>query len=122
MALEPKFACARTKAEVIILNVYEPHALNVLHCDMEKATIISVLTDASNHKEIKIFPVLVRYSDCKTGVKIKILELKSLPGETAVVISDYLSDCLTENGLAGKVVGLCADDTNSNFGGAERKG
>jgi hypothetical protein len=39
-----------------------------------------------------------------------------------VIISDYLSDCKTENGLVGKVVGLCADNTNSNFGGAEKKG
>jgi hypothetical protein len=53
-------------------------------------------------------------------VKIKILQLKSLPGETSVSVNDYLSDCLTENGLVGKVVGLCADNMNSNFGGAER--
>jgi hypothetical protein len=32
-----------------------------------------------------------------------------------------LSDCLTENCLVGKVVELCAGNTNSNFGGAERK-
>jgi hypothetical protein len=72
-----------TKAETIILNVYEPHALNVLH---QKATFISVLTDASNHKEIKIFPALVRYFDYKSGVKIKMLELKSLPGETSAIV------------------------------------
>jgi hypothetical protein len=53
---------------------------------------------------------------------ILITKLKSLPGETSVVVSDYLSDCLTENGSVGKAVGLCADNTNSNFGGAERKG
>jgi hypothetical protein len=35
---------------------------------------------------------------------------------------DYLSDCTRENGLVRKVVGLCADDTNSDFGGAKRKG
>jgi hypothetical protein len=65
-----------TKAETIILNMYEPHALNVLHHDLEKATFISILTDASNHKEIKIFPVLVGYFEYKTGVKIKMLRAK----------------------------------------------
>jgi hypothetical protein len=55
-------------------------------------------------------------------VKIEILELKSLFGETSVIISDYLSDWLTENGLIRKVVGLCADNTSSNFGGVQNKG
>lgn len=83
---KPKFACARTKAEAINLNVYEPHVLNVLHCDPEKARFISLLTDASNYEQIKIFPVLVRNFDYKSGVKIKILELKSLPNEISVIV------------------------------------
>jgi hypothetical protein len=58
--------------------------------------------------------VLVRYSDYKTGVKIKIPNLKSLFRET-YINCDYFSDCLTENSLVGKVVGLCADNTNSNL-------
>jgi hypothetical protein len=121
ITLDPKFANARTKAGAIIWNVYEPRAINVLHCNMEKAACSSVLTDSSDHKEIKIFHVLVRYFGYKTQVKIKILELKSLPGEISVIVSNYLSDCLTENGLVGKFVRLCAGNTNSNFRGAERK-
>jgi hypothetical protein len=70
ITLEPIFSCAYTKVEAIILNVYELHALNVLHCDLEKATFNSLLTDPPNHKEIKIFHVLVRYFDYKSGVKI----------------------------------------------------
>jgi hypothetical protein len=61
----------------------------VLHCDLEKATFISALTVASNRKEIKILP---QHFDYESGVKIEILELKSLFGETSVIISDYLSD------------------------------
>jgi hypothetical protein len=41
----------------------------------------------------------------ETGVKIKILEPKSLPGEIYVVVGDYLTDCITESGLVGIVVG-----------------
>jgi hypothetical protein len=76
--------------------MYEPHALIMLHCDLEKAAFILVLTHTSNYKEIKVFPVLVIYFDYKSGVKIKILELKSLPAETSTILSDYLSDYLTE--------------------------
>jgi hypothetical protein len=84
--LEPKFVCAGTKALTIILNVYGPPALKVLYCDLEKATLISVLTGPSNYKQSHIFPVLLMYSDYKTGVKIKILKLKSLSGETSVIV------------------------------------
>jgi hypothetical protein len=54
-------------------------------------------------------------------VKSKILELISLSGEASVIVSDYLSDYLTENGLVGKVVLLCADNTSSSFSGAQSK-
>jgi hypothetical protein len=96
ITLDPKFVCAHTKVEAIILNVYEAHTLNVLHSDLER---LHILTDTSNHKEIKIFPVLVRCFVYKTGVNIKILELKSLPGKISDIVSDYLSDCLTANDL-----------------------
>jgi hypothetical protein len=93
----------------------------MLHCELERAAFVSVLTEASNYKEITIFCMLVLYFVYKSGVKGKVLELKSLFGKTTVNVNDYLSDCLTENCLVGKVVGLCADNTNSNFGSAERK-
>lgn len=44
----------------IILNVPEPHALNILRFDLEKAIVIS------SHKDIKISPSFVRYFDCMT--------------------------------------------------------
>jgi hypothetical protein len=55
-------------------------------------------------------------------MKIRILELKLLPGKTFVIVIDYLSDCLTESGLVGKVIRLYAYNANSNFGCDERKG
>lgn len=76
--LEPKFSCARTKAEAIVTNIFAPNILNILHCNLKQCTFVSVLTDASNHKEIKLFPVLIRYFDCKSGIKVNILELNSL--------------------------------------------
>jgi hypothetical protein len=52
--------------------MYDPPALKVLCCGLEIAILISVLTGPSNYKQIHIFPMLVMYSDYKTGVKIKI--------------------------------------------------
>ena len=122
VAFEPKFTCARTKAEAIILHVFMPYALRTLQSDLEKCSFVSILTDASNHKEVKLFPILVRYIDWDYGVRVKILEFKSLPGETSAIVSNYLTACLDENNLKEKVIGLCADNTNSNFGGADRRG
>jgi hypothetical protein len=77
----------------------------VLHCDLEKATFISVLTDASNQRD-QDSSRACQHFDYESGMKIKISELKSLRGDTSVVVSDYLSNCLTENGLVGKIAGL----------------
>ena len=49
------------------------------------------------------------------------LELNSFPGETSNIVNSFRNDCFTEKGLERKVVGLCVDNTNSNFGGVERK-
>jgi hypothetical protein len=78
ITLKPKFACAHTKAEAIILNV--------LRCDLEKAIYIYLLTDSGNRRVIKNFLMLVKYFYNGTGMKIKVFELKSLPGETSVMI------------------------------------
>jgi hypothetical protein len=76
ITLEPKFSCVQTKVVAIIVNVYEPHALNVLHCELEKATFIAVLTAATNHKEIKISSVRFRYFYYKFGMKIRNIRAK----------------------------------------------
>ena len=54
------------------------------HCpELGKANFVTVTIDASNRKEIKLVPVVVRYFVPDIGVKVKLLEFKSLPGETA---------------------------------------
>lgn len=58
-ALEPKFKCARTKAKAIIANLFAPHCLSELQSDLERYSFVSIMTEASNHKEIKIFPILI---------------------------------------------------------------
>jgi len=80
-----------------------------------------VTIDASNRKEIKLVPVVVRYFVHDIGVKVKLLEFKSLPGETAEILSNYLVSVLEQNELKEKVVGFCADNCNTNFGGVKRK-
>lgn len=119
---EPKFSCARTKVEAVVINVLAPFAESELKINLEKAKFISILLDASNHKDLKMFPTLVRYFDPEIGVQVKLLELNNLPGETSEIIFNYLQDVLNKSDISKKVVGFSADNTNTNFGGAARMG
>lgn len=119
---DPKLSCARTKSEAIIVNVLAPHVLNELKGHLEKAKFVSIYIDASNHKALKLFPILVRYFDSVEGAQVKLLEIQSIPGETSDLICGYLLDVIKANKLTDKIVGFCSDNTNTNFGGAGRRG
>lgn len=67
---EPKFSCARTKVEAVVVNVLAPYAESELKLDLDQVSFISVSLDFSNHKDLKMFPTLVRYFHPKTGVQV----------------------------------------------------
>lgn len=66
--------------------------------------------------------VLVRYFDPTEGIIVKVLEFTNLPNETSDTQIEYIENILTKHGLMNKVTALSADNTNTNFGGADRKG
>lgn len=119
---DEKFACARTKAEAIALNVLAPSAADELKADLEGAKFISVFCDASNHKDLKVFPIMIRYFSSAAGVQTKLLDVNTLPGETSVMVSQYIINALESNNIASKMVAFSADNANCNFGGAARNG
>lgn len=47
---------------------------------------------------------------------MQILELKQLPGETSNIISNFIKTTITFYNIKDKVIILCADNTNCNFG------
>lgn len=117
-----KFSCARTKCEAIVTNVLAPYATNVLKEELQNIRFISILTDASNHGNIKMFPVLIRYFNPTVGVQVKILEFSSLKGETGEIIFEMLKDTLEKNELMDKFVAFCGDNAPTNFGNVARSG
>ncbi|KAL0830853.1 hypothetical protein ABMA28_002959 [Loxostege sticticalis] len=119
---DKKFSCGKTKCEAIATNVIEPYSADVLKTELNDVPFICIYTDASNHKDIKIFPTLVRYFHPTTGINVKILDLVNLPGETAEMIYVSLMETLEKHNLKDKVIGFCADNANTNFGGVERSG
>lgn len=119
---EPKFTGARTKTEAIIINVIAPYILKTVLKSLEEANFVTVTIDCSNRNEIKLTPICVRYFTLNEGVSVKMLYFDELPGETSDILNEYLLKCITKYGIDGKVVCLCADNTNTNFGGVNRKG
>ena len=64
----------------------------------------------------------MRYFVPEQGVKVKLLEFQSVPGETSEILANYLVSVKKKNDLVQKVVGFCGDNCNTNFGGVKRKG
>ena len=67
----------------MICSVLAPLSIDELMEDLKEANFVTVSIDTSNMREIKMVPVLVRYFLPLEGVKIKLLDLGSIPGETS---------------------------------------
>ena len=102
---EPKFVLRRTKCEAVLTTYIAPMTAE-LRQELNKANFITASIDASNRKEIKIVLVEVRYFVPDVGVKVKLLELKSLGGKTAAMLSEYLVLVPEQNGLKKNLVGF----------------
>lgn len=116
------FNCARTKCEAIIKNVFAPYACKRLKDDLDMSTFVSISTDASNHGNIKMFPIVVRYFHPDEGVKIQVVNLSNTSGETSDIIVDLIKKEMSEYNITKKLVAFCGDNVNTNFGGVNRGG
>lgn len=117
---EPKLKCARTKCDAIVTNVFAPWATKLMTQDLE---YVSLSVDASNHTHTKVLHILIRY--CKifnTSIETKLLDFVELRGETAEDITSEILSVVRKYDLEDTVVAFSADNTNTNFGGINRRG
>lgn len=119
---EPDFKCSKTKAIAIVSGVFEPMIISQIESESERAHFVSISTDASNHKELKMFPILIRYFLPTEGVKVRLIELKNLTGETGEQIYEILKSCWTEWNIQNKLNAYTADNAPVNFGSVDRSG
>ena len=54
---EPKYACARTKSQVVVTNVFRKESLTLLQSYLQIINCITIYSDCSNHGNIKICPI-----------------------------------------------------------------
>ena len=79
-----KYSCAGTKNEAIINNVLAPYTVEDVLAERKEHDIryVGVATDDSNHKAIKLFPIITQYFDWDKGSpQSKLIEVKT-PNET----------------------------------------
>ena len=119
---DSKFTLAKTKLAAIVSNVIAPHINKRIDDDLNTVSFISIMTDTSNHKNIKILPIIIRYFDPDIGVINKKIATVSIPNEKSETIVKELLKAIVEKNISDKVVAFSADNTNLNFGGVERKG
>lgn len=119
---DSKFTCGATKTQAIIINVLFPYVISLIKNQLNAANFVTVMIDSSNHKDLKIVPLLVRYFLPETGVKTVIIEFTDLPGETALQLTNYIWELLRTLKIEKKKIALSADNTNTNFEGIVRRG
>ena len=93
-----KFASARTKTKSIIIGVLSPYAQKILLSELG-TQLFSVSVDVSNHNQLKLFPLVIRFFNAKVGVQVRLLNLRSMPSETSKQIIDFIHTSLQENDL-----------------------
>lgn len=89
---------------------------------LSKMTFISVLCDASNHKAIKMLPVLIRGFIPEEGIVVFKLEIAIMTNETAKTITEKVMNAIRKYNVTAKVACFVADNCNTNFGGFARGG
>nr|XP_028566005.1 uncharacterized protein LOC114586556 isoform X1 [Podarcis muralis] len=114
------FSSAKTKTEAIVNSVLAPDCLeNVLKSIEEnEVDFCGVSTGGSDHGSVKVFPIVIRYFDWKSGgLQSKIIEMQSQPNESADTISSYVKETLDSKGLLNKCIAFTGDNCNTMFGG-----
>jgi len=117
---EPKFSAARTKTEAVIIHVISPYIFKTVLEDLNVVNFITVTIDSSNRKDIKLTPIVVRYFK-ENRVHIKLLYFDEVPGETSDILVEHILTCLKKFCIEQKIICVTADNTNTNFGGKNRK-
>lgn len=85
-----EFTCSAKKLKSIINSVYAPYSEDLIKEDLKSVNYVSIYTDASNHANIKIFPIVIRYWLPLIGSKIRVIDISEEKGETSQIIFELI--------------------------------
>lgn len=119
---EKQFACSSTKAAAIVTGVFEPMIRTQIQIELKEAEFTCISTDASNHKEIKMYPVIFRYFLPLEGIRTRLADYIDMPDETGEAIFQMLKSSWENWDIKDKIIAFCADNCPTNFGSVGRGG
>lgn len=119
---ETDFKCSASKATAIVSGVFHPMIIDEIESELENARFVTISTDASNHKELKMFPIVIRYFLPTEGAKTRLIELQHLPGETGEQIFEMLEAAWSKWNIRDRMIAYSADNAPVNFGSVDRTG
>jgi hypothetical protein len=82
---------------------------------------LTVVVDTSNHKNLKLVPVLVRYFTPEKRVQTNMIEFRNLKDETADVLTTYIMNILHKYKLSDKIIASCGDSCNKFWRGCKER-
>lgn len=104
------------------MQVISPRIELDVAAELRKLNFLTIITDTSNHKALKMLPVIVRGFSEEKGVQSFKLEVKLIPNERSETIGNVLFQTGTRFQIVDKIVAFGADNCNTNYGGVSRKG
>ena len=117
-----KISSKRTKTEALINGIIGPYALSKCVEDIETCSYVSIITDTSNHKFTKLFPLIIQYFSLKEGFSSKIVDLISLPNEQSQTLFESIKNTLIKFKIEDKCIGFGGDNCPVNFGSSNHRG
>lgn len=117
------FTCSRKKLSAIINVVLCGKSIKMMKDDLQNASTIAIHFDTTTLHGTKIIAIMAKYYDPVANVKVRCLDVRSIVTETAKDICDYIIEVAEIANLdLKKIKILCADNTNTNFGGSTQEG
>lgn len=112
-----KIRLARTKMEALVTEVLGPYSVESVINDLNDNVFFCLQTDASNKKNIKLFPLVVQYFSINKGIQNKLLDFYENSNESADGMLEAIKKSMDSYNLSfNQVSGLSADNCNANFG------
>lgn len=110
----------RSNIKIRKTGVLAPYSMDLLKNELGSQPF-SISIDASNHGEKKMVPLVIRFYNGKSGLHTRLLDMASLPGETANQLYEWICAILDKHGLEfANLVSFCADNAPTNFGRPEQ--
>lgn len=121
--MDVNFKCSRKKLSAIINVVLCEKAIQRVKDDLIEASTIAIHFDTTTLHNTKIITIMAKYYLPLMGPQVRCLDVRSIITETAENICEYIMEVIENANLdVNKTKILCADNTNTNFGGFTQAG